>query len=85
MSFMPNQPRRVMMTQVKLVRDVGDGTGSREETTLWLQSDGRLRRGLVLRLKGEQKWWTVDAVYGQQERQTIHDDWNVGGIVGAYQ
>lgn len=69
------------VTQVKLVRDGADG---KHETILWIESDGRLRRGLVMKLVGEEHWWTVDQVYSTTKRKFVHDDWKVGGKVKVY-
>lgn len=65
------------MTQLNLVRKDEDRT---VETTVWLPADNRLKKGTVLRLKGKPEWWTVEAVYATQERNSTHSEWLVGGL-----
>lgn len=56
----------------------------RHETThlvTWVDTSKAFQEGHKVRLKGDDRWWTVEKLYGiSVYKKDIHNTWNAGGL-----
>lgn len=67
----------MLMTQIRLKRPEAEDSIRIVNLITWVESDKRLKKGVKVTLKGDDRVWTIDEVYGEAELSQIdHRGWD---------
>jgi hypothetical protein len=49
--------------------------------TCWLEVDSRVKEGVLITLKGDDRFWEVMRIYKHSVEKPPHQPWKVGGLL----